>query len=338
LKLVGLGCWDSQLMTEPYQDTADNRAELIAFLETSFNEAKGRQGLWAERMAHWWDLNPYANLDARRGWIMRESDGGPLIGFLGLIPTCYAIDGAPRVAMLPTTWVVDSKHQKKAFGIARRLTRMGKELLVVSTTGREAFQEAMKRRGWIHQDQARRRFLPSGLLGLAWVPKREPLAWGRRLITSTQDMAAMARPYRSGKGIEKWITTEYLHWYVNSPGSEQRFFGVVDEAGQLSSYVILAPKRTWGVVPTWSVVDWFTTESSNHEVVSILAALLAAPAKAGLGRCWLLRLTEMEGDKIWAGVRGILPAAVRLNHLYLAPAQVRDRSKTWVLAEGDLGL
>ena len=325
-------------MTEPYQDTADNRAELIAFLEISFHEAKGRQGLWAERMAHWWDRNPYASLDARRGWIMREDEGGPLIGFLGLIPTCYAIDGRPSVAMLPTTWVVDAKHQKKAFGIARRLTRMGREVLVVSTTGREAFQEAMKRRGWIHQDRASRRFLPAGSLGLACLPKRESLAGGRRMIDAIDQVKALVRPYRSGGGIEKWITPEYLQWYVSSPGSEQRFFGVVDEAGQLSSYVILAPKRLWGVVPTWSVVDWFTTESSNQEVVSLLAALLASPAKAGLGRCWLLRLTEMERDEIWAGVRGMLPAAVRLNHLYLAPAPVRDRSKCWVLAEGDLGL
>jgi len=325
-------------MTESFHDTAANRAALIAFLETSFQGAKGMHGRWAERMAHWWDANPFSVLDARRGWIMREPAEDRLVGFLGLIPARYAIDGESSSALLPTTWVVDPQYQKESFGLARRLNRLGSETLVVSTTGRTTFQEVMRRRGWVHQECADRRFLPFGPLGRAWLPEFQPLTRGRRIIDSVEEVAEPLRPYRKGVGIEKWITTEYLRWYLQTPGGQQRFLGVVDERGQMSSYIILAPQRIWGLVQTWSVVDWFTTESGNHEIMAILTTLLARPSRAGLGSPWFLRLTEMSDDPIWAGVRGLLSTPVQLNHLHLAPVHLRDRPKSWVLAEGDLGL
>lgn len=325
-------------MTEIYQDTPDNRAELVEFLENVFQEAKGALGTWEERIAHWWDENPFADLDPRRGWVMREGDGRRLVGFLGLIPTCYAVDGESGPAMVPTTWVVEPTYQKESFSLARRLNRLGRERLVVSTTGKTNFQENMKRRGWVHQAHANRRFLPFGRLGRCCLPEGYSLEAGCRIVSSIEEVTQIIRPYQKGKGIEKWITKDYLDWYLRSPGGRPQFVGAVDEQGRLSSYLILAPKRVLGVVPTWAVFDWFTTRRSNQELMCLLSAILERPASLGLGKPWLLRLTEMSDDLVWADVRGILPSVVALNHLHLAPAHLREVPKSWVLAEGDLGL
>lgn len=325
-------------MIAAYQDNPANRAELVAFLEVAFQAAKGAVGGWAERMAHWWDENPFAHMDSRRGWIMRDAMDGRLVGFLGLIPTCYAIDGEPHPALLPTTWVVEPSFQKESFGLARRLNRIGSEVLVISTTGRAAFQGAMRRRGWIHHEQGSRRFLPFGRIGDALLPEQSPLRKGRSIVSSIDEAAGLAKPFRKGLGIEKWITMDYLRWYLRSPVGKHHFVGLVDEQDRLTSYLVLVPKRVFGVAATWSVFDWFTTEQGNHEMVFLLSAILKNPADFGLGKPWLLRLTEMSDDPVWCEIRGIWPSAVELNHLYKAPTHLRDLPKSWVLAEGDLGL
>lgn len=330
-------------VVQPFADSAESREELAHFLT---RRVTPRQSVasWQTRFAHWWDANPFRSQTAERGWVLRTRVDGELAGFLGLIPTCYAVEGDPMPAVAPTTWVVDPRHRASAILLGRCLLRLQGRVFIISTTGRKEFQARMARRGWVLQATARRRFVPCGAAARWWLGPTPPLPPGARLVTSLEEVSGLARPFQRGRGIEKWNTLEALRWYLASPARPHRFAGVVEANGVLTAYLVLTPAPVLGALHAWSVVDWFQAEPERDETLrALLARVAAAPEQAGLTRRWglpplLLRLTALEDDPTWARVRGLLDAPVRLNHLHLAPATWPSYPKRCVLAEGDLGL
>jgi hypothetical protein len=275
--------------------------------------------------------------------VLKTRDTDELAGFLGLIPLCYAVEGKPETAVVPTTWVVELRYPEASMMLGRRLQEMEGRTLIVSTTGRRDFEERLVRRGWVLNRAAVRQFVPCGRLARWVIGEAAGLPEGRRITSEVDDVRTMAASCQTGRGIEKWITPEYLRWYRQSPAREHRFAGVIDAEGRLSSFLMFAPAPVWGLVRAWSVVDWFTTEAGKGELRGLLAAVAEAPEDAGLcesgrGRPWALRLTAMAGDEVWSGVRGFWRGPVALNHFHRAPDSLRMLAKRCVLAEGDLGL
>src|SRR5690606_38851604 len=130
-----------------------------------------------------------------------------------------------------------------------------------------------------------------------WLGQPPALAPGMRIVTSIDEASTVARSCQSGSGIEKWISLDYLRWYLNSPAREHSFLGVVNVEGCLSSFLILAPAPVLRVFQTGSVVDWF---GSGARGAKELRALLAEAARTGLrGKLPLLRLTITAGDPTW---------------------------------------
>ncbi len=311
------------------------REELAVFLARRV-VGEPKAGAWRARFAHWWDENPFAGLVAERGWVLRDGTDGSLVGFLGLIPVCYARDGEPVPAVTPTTWAVDPRHRQSAMKLGRRLARLEGRLLIVCTTGRKDFQQRLVRRGWVLNAEAVRQFVPCGRAARWWLGPPPPLPAGCRIVTNINDVAAIAQACQDGSGIEKWISLDYLRWYLHSPARAHSFIGMVNEEGCLSSFLILASTPVLRVLQTGSVVDWFGSGPCGAKE---LRALLAQAA--GTTPRWtlpLLRLTITAGDSAWAGVRGLLRAPVTLNHFHLPPAAWTPLAKRCVLAEGDLGL
>lgn len=332
----------SSCLVQSYEDSEIARIALAEFLERTFREA-GNASVWLRRFENWWDLNPFDDSPSVRGWVLKSRDTDELVGFLGLIPVCYAVDGVKAPAVVPTTWVVDPRYREASMMLGRRLQELEGQTLIVSTTGRRDFQERLERRGWVLNREAVRQFVPCGWLA-KWVVGGCPdFSGGRRMTSEVDEVRSVAGCCQSGKGIEKWITPEYLRWYRQSPAREHRFAGVVDGEGRLSSFLMLAPAPVLGILNAWTVVDWFTTESSADELKGLLAAVAAEPEHVGLcesarTRPLLLRLTAMADDTVWAGVRGWWRAPVALNHLHMPPESLRLMPKRCVLSEGDLGL
>jgi hypothetical protein len=315
---------------------------LAGFLGRVFGQAAGSVA-WERRFEHWWDLNPFAGLIAERGWVLKSRDHGAVVGFLGVIPACYAVEGAPTAALVPTTWVVDPLHREGALMLGRRLRAVEGRTLIVSTTGHQSFQERLVRRGWVLSTKAMRQFVPCGRAARWMLGEGEALPSGRRITGEVAQVRSIAQPFQNGQGIEKWLTPDYLKWYRRSPAREHRFAGVVDAEGELTSFLMLASAPVMGFLKVWAVVDWFTTESGNEELRSLLAKVAARPEAVGIGqsgrsRPALLKLTAMANDEVWSGVPGIWKAPVTLNHFHLAPEPWRLLPKRSVLAEGDLGL
>ena len=328
---------------QSYADGAASREELAQFLAAHVPPRQSAAA-WRTRFEHWWDANPFRALTEERGWVLRTRTEGELVGFLGLIPSCYAVEGEAMTAVAPTTWVVDSRHRASAILLGRQLLRLQDRVFIISTTGRKEFQTRMARRGWVLNAAARRQFVPCGAAARLWLGSPPELPAGSRIVTSLAEVNAIARPYQNGRGIEKWITLEALRWYLDSPARPHRFAGVVDASGCLTAYLLLTPAPVLRLLNVWSVVDWFQAQpDQDDELRALLAAVAASPGRAGLTRhCGLppllLRLTAMQDDPTWASVRGLMRAPVRLNHLHLAPATWPPYAKRCVLAEGDLGL
>lgn len=329
-------------LAQPYEDSAEARTLLADFLGRVFGSA-GDSVDWSRRFEQWWDLNPASELCHEKGWVLKARGSGEIVGFLGLIPWCYAVDGKPTPAVVPTTWVVEPQFREASMMLGRKLQEFEGRTLIVSTTGRQDFRDRLVRRGWVLSGAAIRQFLPCGRWARFLIRESLPLREGRRITSEVGDVSSVAVSCQSGRGIEKWITPDYLRWYRQSPAREHRFAGVIDSDGRLTSFLMLTPAPVWGVLNAWSVVDWFTTEPGNGELRALLAEVAESPAKVGLcqenGTSPLfLRLTSMVDDEVWAGVRGLLRASVSLNHFHRAPESLRFLPKRCVLAEGDLGL
>lgn len=56
----------------------------------------GELGLWRNRYAHWWTLNPAWGVAIPRGWLVR-TDAGAIVAFTANIPFKYVIDGKPAL-------------------------------------------------------------------------------------------------------------------------------------------------------------------------------------------------------------------------------------------------
>jgi len=325
---------------DPFHDSAIARAELVPFLMTHFQgENACNEEQWIKRMAYWWDDNPFASAHPCRGWVLR--DGGQVVGYLGVIPTFYEDpNGQPIPALIATTWAIAEEHRNAALAMGMMLQRQSRSALLVDTTPSLEVQALLNRWGWISRTEIRRSVVIRGtsLAYFAGLKSNELslLTNGLEITTDLERIRAI-HAVRSHKAIQKHVTPEYLRWYVASPMRENHFIGVVDSQGVLSSYLILTPKSIRGV-PSWKVMDWFTTRETNRELLALIGHLIGkSPAKHGN---WfpLIGLAAFLPDDPWEGVSQLYQRLVRVNHFYCLPPEFKGQEIRSVMAEGDWGL
>ena len=325
---------------EPFQDSMSARAELAPFLRAQFQgEGACTQEQWLKRMAYWWDDNPFANASSCRGWLLRSA--GQVVGYLGVIPTFYEdSSGRPVPAMIATTWVVAEEHRNAALAMGMTFQRQGRSVMLIDTTPSLEVQTMLHRWGWISRTRVRRSLVLRGplLSSVAGFSDSgmERLGHGREITKDLRRVRSIdsARPQ---KAVQKHVTKDYLHWYAASPMREHHFIGVVDGDGQLSSYLMLTPKSVKGV-PSWKVVDWFTTCETNGELLAMIGHLRGT-SPASHGKWWpFLSLVAFPPETPWAGVSQVYEREETLNHFYCLPDELKGQEIRSVMAEGDWGL
>lgn len=318
---------------DDYQDSHEARTELIAWLVNT--DAHGlTPEVWARRLEHWWDENPFAQACPARGWVLRYE--GAVVGFMGLIPASYVVDGQSCAAYMASTWRVDERHRNASLPMFMKLKRLGMQHLLVDTTPTPEVQLLMQRSGWTACREVRKHFLALGRPGQLLHGRRLPrLAPELRVTCDLRQVTSMAAGETRGRGIEKWVTLEYLRWFVASPMREHVFVGVLDPAGSLSSYLVLTPTHVRGV-PAWMAVDHWTCRETPDELHGLVARLL----HADLLPSWrlLLSLAAFPGDESWRGMPTLHERTEDLCHYFLLPEALKQRPKRTVLAEGDWGL
>ncbi len=318
---------------EDYHDAPSTREELVTWLAATDTDSMEREG-WLRRLAHWWDENPFASLRNERGWVLRNE--GQIVGFLGLIPTCYAVNGLPAPAFIASTWRIDEEHRNASLPMLMRFRRLSSENIVSDTTPTPRVRDLLERSGWHCRTDIRRHFVPLGVFAtLCRCGEWPDLPSGRRLVLDAASVKSVAAACATSTGVEKWITPEYLRWFEASEMRRHQFVGLVDEADCLTSYLFLTPKRIRGI-PAWMEIDHFTTVPGNDELYAMLGELVRRPAILGSRR--LLSLAAFPGDSTWDGAPVLHQRREDVCHCFAIPDSLKSLPKHTVLAEGDWGL
>lgn len=325
---------------EPFQDSSSARAELVPFLITQFRgEGACDTEQWLRRMAYWWNENPFAHAHPCRGWLLR--DAGQVVGYLGVIPTFYEdISGKPMPALMVTTWAIMEDHRHAALAMGMMLQRQSRSTLLVDTTPSPEVQLLLHRWGWTSRTKIRRSLIIRGIssLRLAGLMKSDELGLtkGREITTDLHRVHSLDSK-RPQKLLQKHVTPEYLRWYAASPMREHHFIGVIDAQGRLSSYLMLTPKSVRGL-SSWTVVDWFTTQETNLELLAMVSHLIGK-TPATHGKWWpFISLATFLPEDPWADVTHTYQREEAVNHFYCLPPKFKGQNIRSVMAEGDWGL
>lgn len=322
-----------------YQDSPDNRQELASFLTVCFAENGPDLQTWKQRLAYWWDANPFASHIAQRGWSLRAD--GRLVGFLGLIPAQYAWKGEAQPALIATSWAVAEEHRNASLPMLMQLQRLGKDHLLVDTTPSEEVQKLLNRLNWNGEKWVRRAWLPVGLAAsLCARLKGRPwprLPAGKKVCTRLDRVKRLAGPWQDPGRIEKWTSLESLQWYADSPSRKHLFAGVVDAEGTLTSFLWINLERRRGI-RVWFVLEAFSTDSSGQELTALIGAV--ATKKAGMPgpQASLLCLQSFDDDQRWDNLPALFKDDAAVCHFHFLPPTLNQTPKFTVMAEGDFGL
>ena len=318
---------------DDFQDTAEAREELIPWLMATDQEPL-TSTQWKQRLAHWWDENPFADMAPRRGWTLRHE--GRIVGFMALIPTCYAIEGRATPSYIASTWRVDEPHRNRSLPMLMKLRPISATTLISDTTAIPGVQLLLKRSNWISCPNIQRHFVAMGMPGRILQRSIWPeLSPGVSLTRDPRDVFSVSSPCSSSAGIEKWITPDYLRWFAAGPMRRHEFVGAIDSSGCLTSYLFLTPKRVRGI-PAWMEIDHFTTHPTSKELHALVGALVREPTLLGSER--LLSLAAFPGDTTWDDTPTLHRRTEYVWHFFSIPEAYRSLAKRTVMAEGDLGL
>lgn len=323
----------------PFEDHADARDELVPFLHGVFRSGPDA-ARWRARLAHWWDENPAAKIDDRRGWVLRH--GGRLAGFLGVIPVRYTVGSNLLTAFWATSWFIESEHRNAALPMLMKYQRLASTHLLVDTTPSAEVRVLLERTGWTPETIATRRYLFCGTLGrLAGVSCGgwPSLPAGSRVITDTRLVRSIARPWQREDRLEKHITPEHLRWYETSVMRRHLFAGIVDGEGQLSTYAWFTPRATYArPAVRLSLIEGFSASENAQEWQALLGCIVRGDVTWPGVRQRFITWESFDSEHLPRGLPWLPAGRVSVCHYHKKPASMAGTLKHSVIAEGDFGL
>lgn len=310
------------------------RDELLAFLAHSPGEVHdGEQ--WRARLRFWWDENPAAGFGQPLGWVLRHE--GRVVGCFCCVPMMYQYKGVQIPAVAASTWRVMEEHRSQSLRLFMPLFKLSREMPVLNTSPSPAVKQVLERSGFKSPKSCMRHIFGMGRLlgpltavilgkgrGFPRLPK------GFRVITNLAEVRTIAHPMMQGGRLEKHLTLDYLRWLVSTPMERLQFAGCVDEAGALSSFLILQPGRFKGL-RAWIAVDWFTARESMTELTALTGAICCRPDETA----WMLGVVSFEGDDGWLKAPAMHRHDPPPKHYCGLPEALQAVPKRSVLAEGD---
>lgn len=322
-----------KLDISPYPDTPAARAELVEFLNRQLPPQNGHS--WEQRLHHWWDENPAAAINPERGrWVHSE---GRLVAYGGSIPALHVWQERIYQTVYATTFCMDGQFPKAAALIFLQQREVAEQLMIIHSTPSPRIQEALFKMGARAEQTVTRRFFPAGLAsrvyGHSWWPS---LPSNKLVVTDLTQVTAIARPYQRKDRIEKWITPDYLRWFCNAPTRKHHFLGLVDNAGVLSSYLLVTPRLVRGL-RSWDVLEAFTTPEDRSELYALIGNLVKEPGLLP-GGALIVTAAAFPADLTWEPPPAILSRNQHVCHFFLFPEALRQAPKHTIMAEGDLGL
>jgi hypothetical protein len=313
---------------QEYQDSPAERAELLAFLKRPGGLIP-IQGTWEERLAHWWDDNPFAHLHSYRGRVIHHQ--GKVVGYAGSLPAGYALHGQTIPVLLATTLEVLPEYPKAGLSMLLKMRSLSEEIPIIHTTPSPKLQHTLIKMDARAETQVQRRYFLTGTL--AKLSRWPQLNASMTLTTRMQDVLAVSRPYQNADRLEKWHTPESLRWQLSTPTRRQTFVGAIDTSGTLHSFLILSPHRVRGL-PAWDILEAFTTRDDFSELHALAGAVTRQPSLLPT-KANLITTASFPSDHAWDATPALLTRDQLVCHYFMMPAPLRNVPKHTVMAEGD---
>jgi len=296
--------------------------------------------VWEQRMRWWWDENPHCRDDSPRGFIL-EDESGTVVGFNGLIPLDYEVDGEPVPTLVTTSFFVREGHRSAVLGMLTRQRSLGKTYQVIDGSPSPEMQRLLEKFGYVHSGKRRQYLFPTSRLGgsgarallrLAGWSFALPSAQGTTVSNDPATLSLIAAP-RDGR-VHRRLSVESLQWLTRVGSVRRRFFGLLDEGGAPLAYAIGMYKEKPGV-KACLLMDYEDLHPERKGLALLIRALLDDPSGSGLEPATgVILLSLFEPDAPTAP-----PGRARDSLLYYhLPPACRDREKACRPFEGDLPL
>jgi len=213
--------------------------------------------VWQRRFFWWWDENPFCRDDSPRGFLLRD-DAGELVGFNGLIPFDYAVDGEVVPTLVTTSFFVEEEHRSAVMGMLTRQRRLGARYQVIDGSPSPEMRRLLDKLGYRHSGERYQYFFPLRKFGggatramlrpfglSVELPDRREEECRWRPVTWPEGLGSIPE-LRDGK-LRRRITPESLAWLCEVGSEERSFFSLVDADDAPVAYAIGMSKERWGL-------------------------------------------------------------------------------------------
>ncbi|MEM8747858.1 MAG: hypothetical protein AAGF91_14250 [Actinomycetota bacterium] len=261
---------------------------------------------WTALMRQWWTTNPYVD-DTTTVALLVRSDGR-VVGFHGLIPVEYSLNGDPLPTLMATTFVVDPEFRGHSMKVFRRVAKLGARNQIVDGSATEDMRTVLDAAGWsfVAGEVSRSvvvrprgpvaRLRSIALIAARWAvrPDAVSLPPGTRWVT---DARHHDDPLPTADDVVRPPTERrFVEWIMSNGAHPRVYVGLADSEGRRLAYAVLEHRmRSFGTCVV-RAVDGAGTEGS----VSLSALLMAAaanPEAAGLpAGAAVVRWSELDGS------------------------------------------
>ena len=321
-------------------------AEFLAAFVVSGELEAPRQGddssaCWLRRMHWWWDENPFCQTDSPKGFILRTAQG-EIVGYNGMIPLEYSIDGEIVPSLLMTCFFVREKHRSAVLGMISKQRSLAAKYHLIDGSPSPEMRVLLGRLGYRKSGDRHQFVIPLGRMGgdvshTLLEKLGMSIELDRRAIDTTSYLAFTPSEIEEIPEVEdgklrRRITVESLEW-LTSVGSEKRaFIGLCDKYGSLQAYVIGIYKRRYGV-KAFVLMDYVDLTPGKVAMPDLLARMVSAPIDSGLDTD-----TDVLSWSIYDGSEFRTSRGIRRESIlhYQLPKKWKDCAKACVPFETDL--
>jgi len=277
-------------------------SEITGFLASSLGDTRSPE-FWSRRMRTWWEDNPAFDDGCARGWLIRASPSGEVVGFIGNVPSIFQVNFEPRRVFAGTTFRVMPEYRGSSVELhVAQVARHGESWLFNTTANakverileylkfRSLPSHRSKRRLLLPLDagQAMRAYLqdklaavPDALAGFPLAVAQLPLQLRLRERTgdvrvleaadeSFDDLWARTRRRYANTSVR---TSAVVQWMCFANPATPKTLVASYEGDALAGYAIFADAR-WRGLKVLDLVDLWTDGPREATVPGLLAAAL----------------------------------------------------------------
>ena len=331
-------------------DSVVERRAVAAFLASFVRDGEllnprpgdDQADVWEQRMGWWWDENPFCHDDSPRGYLLEHDESG-IVGFNGLIPFEYEVDGELLPTLVTTTFFVRAGHRSAVMGLLSRLRGLAKTHQIIDGSPSPEMRRLLDRLGYHHAGDRTQFLFPTAKFGgagsrailraIGWshsLPPSEVVATCR-IVRDPGVWGDFASP-RDGR-IHRRLTPDSLRWFIRIGSEKRDFFGLVDAAGEPLAHAIGIYKKRHGI-QTCLLLDYREYREGEDGLGLLVRKLLDDPA-SGLDPATKMIVLSRFGEPPRSAIAGRKVDSILY---YQIPPPWQHHKKSCLPVEGDLPL